>query len=130
MEIRTIKKTLSNLKIREHILSLQPILTQRNIVGYIAARNMRILSDALTEYTQFEHEAIIKFGTADKDSNGKPTGTTSIQPNSDSFNKFLEEMKPYQEITQEVSIMFAKFDDVIGILSGEEILSIDWMLED
>lgn len=130
MGIITIKKSFSNLEIREHILSLQPILAQRNIVGYIAARNMRILSDALTEYSQFEREAIIEFGTEDKDSNGNPTGTTSIQPNSNSFNKFLEKMKPYQEITQEVSIMVAKFDDVINVLSGEEILSIDWMLED
>lgn len=130
MEIKTITISFSNVEIREKILSLQPILSQRNVIGYVAARNARILTDALTEYSQFEREAIIKYGTADLDSSGKSLGTTSIDPASDKFNEFIKEMTPLQEIKQEVTIMIAKFDDAIGVLSGEEILGIDWMLED
>ena len=38
---------------------------------------------------------------------------------------------PRQAYTMGIGeIMTAKYDDVIGCLSGEEVLSIDWMLED
>lgn len=130
MNMKTVTKSFSNIEIKEKILSLQPVLTLRNIVGYAAARNARVLTDALTEYTQFEREAIIKYGTADTDDNGRPVGTTSIAPDSEQFDNFIKEMVPLQELKQEVSVMMVKFDEVIGRLSGEEILSIDWMLED
>ena len=130
MNIKTVSKTFSNIEMKEKILSLQPVLSLRNIVGYAAARNARVLTDALTEYAQFEREAIIKYGTADLDEAGRPMGTTSIAPDSDKFNTFIEEMSPLQGIQHEVPIMVVKFDDVIGHLSGEEILRIDWMLED
>ena len=130
MELKTIKIKLSNLEIRAKLLSLQPILNQRGVIGYIAARNARVLTNALTEYSRFEREAIIKYGTSDLDSNGKSLGTTSIKPSSDKFDQFIKEMDPLQKIQQDISITIAKYDDVIGVLSGEEILAIDWMLED
>lgn len=130
MDVKTIQKTFSNKEIMEKLQSLRPILTQRNAIGYIAARNSRTLKEALTEYEQFEQDAIMRYGTADVDENGRPLGTTSIHPGSDSFQKFIEEMVPIQNIEQTVPIMVAKFEDVVGVLSGEEIFEIDWMLED
>lgn len=130
MNMKTVTKSFSNIEIKEKILSLQPVLTLRNIVGYAAARNARVLTDALTEYSQFEYEAVIKYGTTDMDDNGRPLGTTSITPDSEQFDAFVKEMAPLQELKQEVSVMVVKFDEVIGQLSGEEILGIDWMLED
>lgn len=130
MNMKTVTKSFSNIEIKEKILSLQPVLTLRNIVGYAAARNARVLTDALTEYSQFEREAIFKYGTPDMDNNGRPVGTTSIAPDSEQFDNFIKEMAPLQELKQEVSVMVVKFDEVIGQLSGEEILGIDWMLED
>lgn len=130
MDVKTIQKTFSNKEIMEKLQSLRPILTQRNAIGYIAARNSRTLKEALTEYEQFEQDAVMRYGTADVDENGRPLGTTSIRPGSDSFQKFIEEMIPIQNIEQTVPIMVAKFEDVVGVLSGEEIFEIDWMLED
>lgn len=130
MDIKTTQKTFSNKEIVEKLQSLRPILTQRNAIGYIAARNSRTLKEALTEYEQFEQDAIMRYGTADVDENGRPVGTTSIRPGSDGFQKFIEEMVPIQNIEQTVPIMVAKFEDVVGVLSGEEIFAIDWMLED
>lgn len=130
MDIKTTQKTFSNKEIMEKLQSLRPILAQRNAIGYIAARNSRTLKEALTEYEQFEQDAIIRYGTADVDENGRPLGTTSIRPESEGFQKFVEEMAPLQNIEQTVPIMVAKFEDVVGVLSGEEIFAIDWMLED
>ena len=43
---------------------------------------------------------------------------------------FLEELAPYNDMEHKVELMTLPYSDAIGILSGEEILSIDWMLVD
>jgi len=109
---------------------LEPILSQRNRLGYVAARNFRILSDTLTEYNQFKMELIEKYGEPDKAEDGTELPTVSIKVGSPSFKSFCDEMAPYNNMEHEVELMTAKFEDVIDVLSGEEILLIDWMLED
>ncbi len=109
---------------------LEPILSQRNRLGYVAARNFRILSDTLTEYKQFKMELIEKYGEPDKTEDGTELGTVSIKVGSPSFKQFCDEMIPYNEMEHEVEIMTAKFEDAIDVLSGVEILGIDWMLEE
>lgn len=109
---------------------LMPILSQRNRLGYIAARNFRILSDSLTEYHKFRTELVEKYGEPDKAEDGTELPTVSIKIGSPAFKQFCEDMVPYNEIEQEVELMTAKFEDVIDVLSGQEIIGIDWMLED
>ena len=53
-----------------------------------------------------------------------------IKVDSPNFQKFCDEMAPFNEMEHEVELMLAKYTDAIGCLSGEEILGIDWMLED
>ncbi len=109
---------------------LEPVLAQRNRIGYVAARNYRILSDALIEYNQFKNELIEKYGTPDKAENGTELPTASIKVGSPQFKSFCDEMAQYNNIEQQVELMTVKYEDTVGVLSGEEILSIDWMLED
>lgn len=109
---------------------LEPVLSQRNRIGYLAARNYRVLSDALTEYNQFKNELIEKYGTPDKAGDGTELPTATIKIGSPEFKAFCDEMAAYNNIEQEVELMTAKFDDVIDILSGAEIVGIDWMLEE
>lgn len=109
---------------------LEPILSQRNRLGYVAARNFRILSDTLTEYNQFRMELIEKYGEPDKAEDGTELPTVSLKIGSPGFKSFCDEMVPYNNMEHEVELMTAKFEDVIGVLSGEEIIGIDWMLED
>lgn len=109
---------------------LEPVLSQRNRLGYVAARNFRILSDALTEYNQFKIELIKKYGEQDMGDTGEELPTVSIKIDSPKFKAFCDEMAAYNNIEQEVELMTAKFDDVVGVLSGAEIIGIDWMLEE
>ena len=109
---------------------LEPVLAQRNRIGYVASRNYRILSDALIEYNQFKNELIEKYGTPDKAENGTELPTASIKVGSPQFKSFCDEMAQYNNIEQQVELMTVKYEDTVGVLSGEEILSIDWMLED
>lgn len=124
------KKILKNSMMNEMLRQLRPILSHRDKIGYIAARNYRILDDCLTEFQMFRDELIKKYGEVDKDGNGNDLPTISINVSSPNFKQFCDELEPFNNMEHEVDLMTAKFDDAIGCLSGEEILAIDWMLED
>ena len=124
------KKCLKNSQMTLMRQQLEPLLPQRNKIGYIVARNYRVLSNALIEYDTFKRELIQKYGTVDRDKDGVDLGTISLKLDSPNFQKFCDELSPLNEVEQEVDLMMAKFEDTIGCLNGEEILAIDWMLED
>ena len=121
---------LSNKEIEIMIEQLKPLLKQKNKVGYVAARNTRVLLTESTEYFSIRNDLINKFGKQDVDADGNPLQTISINAGSEEFKQFNEEIMEYMDIEHDVPIMKMKYSEVIGILSGEEILSIDWMLED
>ncbi len=114
----------------EMLRGLAPVLSQRNRIGYAAARNCRVLSDSLTEYNRFKNELIEKYGEPDKAEDGTELPTISIKIGSKAFKLFRDEMAPYDNMEHEVELMTVKYEDVIDVLSGAEIVGIDWMLED
>jgi len=124
------KKILKNSVMNEMIHHLQPILSHRDKIGYIAARNYRIITTALTEYEAFKNGLIEKYGEQDKDENGNDLPTISIKIGSPKFHEFRKELEPFNNMEHEIDLMIAKYENAIGCLSGEEILTIDWMFED
>jgi hypothetical protein len=54
----------------------------------------------------------------------------SISRTSPNYQRFIERFEPIASIEHDVPIMPLKYTDVVGQLTGEEILEIDWMLED
>ena len=124
------KQILTNAEIVQRLRSLKPCLSQRNLLGYVAARNYRVLSNALLEYEQFKNNLIQKYGEQDKDENGNLLPTVTVRMDSENFEQFCKELEPLNNVTQEVDLMTAKYESVVGILSGEEILAIDWLLEE
>lgn len=117
-----------NIEMEMMIEALKPILPHRDKIGYVAARNTRILNDALVEYFTFKRDLITKYGTADKDKDGNETGTMSISPSSANFNDFVNEFNSIKNIEHNVELMTIPYDEIIGLLNGEEILKLDWML--
>lgn len=123
------KKTLKNSSVAEMLQQLRPLLSHRDKIGYVAARNFRILSNSLTEYETIRRSLIEKYGTEETDpKTGQPV--ISIKTDSPNFKQFCDELAPFNEMEHEIDLMMAKYNDAIGCLTGEEILSIDWMLED
>jgi phage-related minor tail protein len=122
------KRMLKNQQMVEMIGQLQPLLSQRNKIGYVAARNTRMLSDQLVEFEQVRRDLIEQYGTDTEDENGATI--KMIKFGTPEFRSFCDAIEPFAAIEHEVELMTAKYDDVIGCLSGEEILAIDWMLED
>ncbi len=123
-------KTVKNLAMVAMLESLKPLLSRRDKIGYVAARNFRILGTALEEYFKFKNSLIEKYGEADTDESGTPTGTITVKLGTDKFKMFCDELAPINECQQGVDLMMLSYESVIGELTGEEILSIDWMLEE
>lgn len=124
------KKSFKNLEMMGMLQELRPLLSHRDKVGYAAARNTRVFTQSLTEYMAVRDRLIEKYGEPDRDTGGNETGTISLKTDSPKFNAFIEELEPFNDMSHEVELMTLKYEEVIGILSGEEILSIDWMLSD
>ena len=122
------KKTLKNSEVFERLHSLKPLLSRRDKIGYIAARNYRFLSNSLVEYETIRLSLIEKYGEEGKDEHGAPNYI--LKMDSPNFKQFCDELAPFNEMEHDVELMTAKYDDAAGNLSGEEILAIDWMLED
>lgn len=122
-------KTFKNSELKTMLNGLKAVLKHNGKVGYAAARNTRLIRDALTEYTEEERKLILKYGKKEKDENGNETGGARLSIESREFNKFLEELEPYLEIEHEVNIMQVEAAD-LEKLTGEEILAIDWMIKE
>ena len=122
------KKRLKNSQMAEMLAKLEPLLSHRDKIGYIAARNYRILGEALTEYETFRNSLIQKYGKEITVDRGNTT--IGVKVDSPEFKEFSVEMAPFNEMEHEVELMIAKYEDTIGCLTGEEILAVDWMFED
>lgn len=119
-----------NAEMEQMVGALQKHLDRRDIVGYAAARNTRILQDELKEYIERRDELVRKYGEEDKDKDGNPTGSVSLAFESPEFSKFAEELEQFAVIEHSPRLMQLKYEDAIGILSGAEILELDWMFKE
>lgn len=121
---------LSNSDMDIYINSLNAFLDRSDIIGYAAARNVRILSASLSEYYSKRDELIKKYGELELDKDGNHTGRYFLTPDSSNFKTYIQDITPFSIIKHEVTIFKIPYSEVIGKLTGSEILEIDWMLDD
>lgn len=121
----------TNIEMDQKITDLEPFLERTDVIGYSAARNTRMLLNQAVEYREFKDILIDKYGEPEVDENGNPTGRKFLRVGTEAFEKFKEEINQIASMEYEVDgLITLKYSDVNGILSGTEILTIDWMLED
>ena len=97
------KKTLKNSSVAEMLQQLRPLLSHRDKIGYVAARNFRILSNSLTEYETVRRSLIEKYGTEETDpKTGQPV--ISIKMDSPNFKQFCDELAPFNEMEHEIEV--------------------------
>lgn len=118
----------SNKQLEAMAQSLGPVLKSRSLVGYKAAVNMRTIMNALADYTAYKDSLIREYGAEIKDDDGN-VKDFAVTPSCEGFQDFLRKLSEVSEVEHDVRIMTAIPDDVIGVLSGEEIMAIDWMME-
>lgn len=114
----------------EMAANLEPLLSHRDKVGYFAARNTRVLKDNLTEYLNIKEDLICKYGEQDTDGEGNPLPTYKLAYSDEKFQDYKREIEQFASIEHDVTLMTMPYDEVIGLLSGAEILSVDWMFHE
>lgn len=117
---------LTNKKMDDHLSALVAVSERATgKLGYAIARNIRKLSEELTEYQSLKDKAIIKYGTTDEN------GQSRIQIGSPEYESYLEEMKEYMNIEHEVQIFAVTAEEVLNTdLNAKEMLAIDFMIQD
>lgn len=110
--------------------ALSKHLERTDKIGYAAARNTRILSNASVEYYQRRESLINKYGEVELDESGKPTGRKVLNFTSPNFGDFAAELEEYALIEHDVELFRIPFSEAEGKLSGGDLLRIDWMFED
>lgn len=94
-------------------------------LGFYVAKNIRKMNEELTEYNNSRNELIRKYGKK----NGE---NIVIEPNSESFFKFLEEMKTYDEIETEFETI--KFSSSLleesNLNAQEQMIMLDYFVEE
>lgn len=103
-------------------------MKQRNIVGYKCAVNARLIRDCIAEFYAYRDDLLRKYGTAVRDDNGR-VSDLQITPESANFDEFVSQYKQIADVEHDLDFKKLSAEEVIDVLSGEEILAIDWMIE-
>jgi hypothetical protein len=117
--------TETNAQLERMMVSASAHLERRDLIGYVCARNYRAIGDAIVDYLAMKNALLHEYGKTD--------GIGSmpyIEPSMPRYAEFIARYEPIANVEQDVAIMPLKYTDVVGQLTGEEMLEIDWMLED
>ena len=119
----------TNFQMENMVESLKPLLSRTDVVGYVAARNIRALQNELEEYFQMKNKFITELGTEELGEDGKPTGNVSIKVGSKEFDSFMDKMKPIGEARCYPSLFKLDADECIDRMSGKQMLDFEWMID-
>ena len=112
------------------VTTLTPYLDNRDVIGYAAARNVRIFRNELVEYYNYRDELIKKYGKKELDKNGNFTGRYYLDGKSDNINQYAADMSEFSIIEHDVNVFKIPFEKACDILTGNQILELEWMFED
>lgn len=121
---------MTNAEMSTYVSMLEPLLERDDILGYIAARNIRAFREALTEFQEFKEEGIRKYGHHDVDENGDELPTISLYPGDEHWDEYAASMNEIMQVEQDVNIVTTSYENAIGKLTGQQILDLDWMFTD
>ena len=75
-------------------------------------------------------ELISKYGEPEIGEDGSPTGNSRIKIGSEGYKSFCSEIELYANIKHRPNLFKISYGEVIGKMSGNEILDCEWMLID
>ena len=119
-----------NIEMEQMLAALEKYLDRTDKIGYAAARNTRILRNETKEYFDRREQLVGKYGKAQTDESGNPTGVTELRFDSPEFIEYAREIEEWALIEHAPNIFKLKYEEAIGKLSGTQLLELDWMFED
>lgn len=120
---------LTNQTMEAMIEHLTPYLDRVDIIGYAAARNIRKLKEGCQEFAQKRSELVQKYGHEILE-DGQPTGEWVIEEGAEGYETALEIITNLATIEHDIDLFKVPYEKTIGLLSGSDILNLDFMLEE
>ena len=93
-------------------------------LGYAVARNIRVLKESLSEYTDIKNKLITQYGES-KDN------TIELRTDNPNFAKFMADIKEYNHIEHDVNIMQIEPEEIYkSDLTADIISNIMFMIKE
>ena len=122
--------TVSNYTMEQYVEILKNFLDRKDIIGYAAARNTRQLNTANLDHARIKLDLLNEYGTPKKDEYGNNTNELVLTSDDDNFELVKKRLDISGNTKHDVVIYTITYEDVINELTGNEILLIDWMIEE
>lgn len=119
----------TNAEMDAMISCMEPLLERTDCIGFAAAKNTRLLQNELVEYRQKKNELIMELGEKDLDAEGRENGNMSIKPGTPAMSEFSRRIDEFAKQKAEPKLMKLSAEDVIGKLSGSDVLRLEWMID-
>lgn len=118
--------TMTNIEMLNRLTYLQSISSKvTGKLGFAVAKNMRRLSDECQDFIKIKDDLICKYGTVNED------GNITVQQNSESYGKFIEELKVYTDLQCDVDIYTVDEKELWeSNLNADEMLMIEFMVKE
>ncbi len=114
----------TNLELEQMAEALQPLLDLADIVGYTAALNMRLITDAIAEYVGVKERLLRQYG---HESDG---GVYAISQGDEGFDEFWGKFSEVAEVRHEVEFHKLPAERCVGVLTGRQFMDVWFMVED
>ena len=115
---------LTNIEMSNYLMSLKNISEKVNgKLAYAVSRNMRKIANEVLEFETIRNDLINKYG--EKNENG----IFAIKIGSDSYEKFMKDIKEYADIEHEVDVYSISSEILCDSnLNADEMLQLDFMV--
>lgn len=121
--------TISNAQAGAMINSMRSLLDRRDLIGYAAAYNTRVLTQVAQEYIDLHETLLAKYGKEVLGHNGEHTMKYVLEADNPNYQRFIDETSEWASATHDVDVFTVPAEKAIGELSGNEILSVQWMFD-
>ncbi len=114
----------TNYELEQMAEALQPLLELADIVGYTAARNMRLISDAIGEYADVKNRLLQEYG---HEGDG---GGFAISQDDEGFPEFWLKFSEVANVRHEIEFHKLPAERCVGVLTGRQFMDVWFMVED
>lgn len=118
--------TMTNIEMLNRSTYLQSISSKvTGKLGFAVAKNIRRITDECQDFIKIKDDLVRKYGTETEESN------FVIKQNTESYTKFMEELKVYTDIQHDVDIYSVDEEELWkSELNADEMLMIEFMVSE
>ena len=116
----------SNWELEKMGEALRPLLSLTGMVGYTAARNMRLIIDSIGEYVQAKEGLLRKYGT----DSGDGSGSYTIKIGDEHFDEFMGEFAEIASVRHEISFHTLPAERLSDLATGQQLLDCWFMVDE